>query len=182
MPYTKITHKDGTCSVKNTETGDVKASHTTCANATKQLRLLRGVEHGWKPTGGKSVKGAQHGATIRTTREVMGMSPSGPAKARGRIAKPAGRTFKPRTTSQVAGLAGGGTVAERRAARKGYKQAVATSEPGEGKRFKALKASAKAGGARNPGAVAASAGRKKYGNEKFQQMAARGRSRAARSK
>lgn len=42
--------------------------------------------------------------------------------------------------------------------------------------FKAVEASAKAGGARNPGAVAAAIGRKKYGKEAFQKHAASGKS------
>jgi hypothetical protein len=40
--------------------------------------------------------------------------------------------------------------------------------------FKAVEASAKASGARNPGAVAAAAGRKKYGTRRFQKAAASG--------
>jgi len=44
---------------------------------------------------------------------------------------------------------------------------------GSGGRFKKLKASIK--GARDPGAVAASIGRKKYGKKKFQSMAAKGK-------
>lgn len=43
----------------------------------------------------------------------------------------------------------------RRAARRAYKKAVATSPPGGGKRFAAVKKAAKLGGARDPGAVAA---------------------------
>jgi len=31
----------------------VHAKHTTKAKAKKQTRLLRGIEHGWKPTGKK---------------------------------------------------------------------------------------------------------------------------------
>ena len=31
--------------------GGVKAKKTTKAKAESQARLLRGVEHGWKPTG-----------------------------------------------------------------------------------------------------------------------------------
>ncbi len=41
--------------------------------------------------------------------------------------------------------------------------------------FKAVMAAAKKGGARNPAAVAASIGREKYGKEKFQAMAAKGK-------
>jgi hypothetical protein len=66
------------------------------------------------------------------------------------------------------------SLAERRAAREKYKKAK--KKPlGEGSRFKAVAASAKAGGARNPAAVAAAIGRKKYGKAKFQRLAAAGR-------
>jgi hypothetical protein len=71
------------------------------------------------------------------------------------------------------------TLTQRRAARKQYQQAAAKTKPGEGSRFKAVEKSAKLGGAKNPGAVAAAIGRKKYGKEAFQQMAAKGRSEAA---
>jgi hypothetical protein len=49
------------------------------------------------------------------------------------------------------------------------------SKLGSGKRFAAVKAAAKAGGARDPGAVAAMVGRRKYGNAKMQKMAAAGK-------
>lgn len=41
--------------------------------------------------------------------------------------------------------------------------------------FKAVEASAAKSGARNPGAVAAAIGRKKYGKKKFQAAAAKGK-------
>lgn len=46
---------------------------------------------------------------------------------------------------------------------------------GQGGRFAALKKKVAAGGARNPGAVAAAIGRAKYGKARFQKMAAAGR-------
>ena len=47
---------------------------------------------------------------------------------------------------------------------------------GEGSRFQALKDElAHKPGIRNPGALAASIGRKKYGKEKFQKLASAGR-------
>lgn len=46
---------------------------------------------------------------------------------------------------------------------------------GQGGRFAAVEASAKASGAKNPAAVAAAVGRKKYGSEKMAKMAAKGR-------
>ena len=55
----------------------------------------------------------------------------------------------------------------------------AKSKPlGEGSRFAAIEAEAAAGGATNPGAVAAAAGRKKLGKERFQELAAAGRRRS----
>lgn len=54
---------------------------------------------------------------------------------------------------------------------------------GSGKRFDSLKRSISArGNVRNPGAVAASIGRKKFGKAKFQKLAAKGRKRAAKKK
>ena len=51
---------------------------------------------------------------------------------------------------------------------------------GGGGRFAKAKASAARGGARNPGAVAAAAGIKKYGQAKMTKMAVAGRKRARR--
>ena len=56
-----------------------------------------------------------------------------------------------------------------RAIEMAYKPAGAL---GSGARFAAVAARAKAGGAKNPEAVAASVGRAKYGKEKFQALAA----------
>lgn len=53
---------------------------------------------------------------------------------------------------------------------------------GSGKRFQAVKESARRSGARNPAAVAAQAGREKYGNERMQELAAAGRRRKARAR
>lgn len=36
--------------------GGVKAKKTTLRKAKAQVRLLQGVEHGWKPTGKKAKK------------------------------------------------------------------------------------------------------------------------------
>ncbi len=60
-------------------------------------------------------------------------------------------------------------------ARENYKQAVKNSPPGGGGRFKAVEEEAAAGGARNPAAVAAYVGRKKYGKKKFAEMGQKGR-------
>ena len=51
-------------------------------------------------------------------------------------------------------------------------------KPGGGGRFQKLKKELSKKGVKDPGALAASIGRKKYGKEKFQQMAAKGRKRA----
>nr|NIV16249.1 hypothetical protein [Fodinibius sp.] len=69
---------------------------------------------------------------------------------------------------------------KRRAARERYEEVAKKEKPGEGGRFKALEAAAKASGAKDPGAVAAAIGRKKYGAKKFAEMGAKGRSRAAK--
>jgi hypothetical protein len=50
MPV-KITKTDGKFKVSTP--GGIKAKGTTLAKAKAQSRLLRGVEHGWKPTGKK---------------------------------------------------------------------------------------------------------------------------------
>lgn len=49
---------------------------------------------------------------------------------------------------------------------------------GSGKRFAAVEASAKKSGAKNPAAVAAAAGIKKYGKAKMEKMAQAGKRRA----
>lgn len=53
-------------------------------------------------------------------------------------------------------------------------------KPGGGGRFAKLKSKLARKGVRNPGAVAAAIGRKKYGKKKFQAMAVKGRKRAAK--
>ena len=55
-----------------------------------------------------------------------------------------------------------------------------TPKLGTGKRFATVEASARKSGAKNPKAVAAAAGRKKYGGAKMAAMAKAGRKRAAR--
>jgi hypothetical protein len=60
-------------------------------------------------------------------------------------------------------------------AEKNYAQAKANSKPGAGPRFAAMEKLMAAKGMKNPGAVAATIGRKKYGAEKFKNMAAKGK-------
>jgi len=67
-------------------------------------------------------------------------------------------------------------LAQRRAARKAYKKA-AKKPLGEGSRFKAVEESARAGGAREPEAVAASVGIKKYSQKKMTKLAVAGKKR-----
>lgn len=62
------------------------------------------------------------------------------------------------------------TLKQRKGLRAAYEKVKKTSPPGEGSRFKAIEKIAAAGGAREPGAVAAAIGRAKYGKEKFQKM------------
>lgn len=52
---------------------------------------------------------------------------------------------------------------------------MAKPKLGSGARFKAVERSAAKSGAKNPAAVAAAAGRKKYGSNKMASMAAAGR-------
>lgn len=55
MPYVirKVRNQD--CyRVYNKETGKIHAKCSTRENATKQLRLLRAVDHGWSPSRSKS--------------------------------------------------------------------------------------------------------------------------------
>ena len=53
---------------------------------------------------------------------------------------------------------------------------------GGGGRFAKVEAEAKKSGAKNPAAVAAAAGIKKYGKEKMEKMAQKGKERAAAKK
>ena len=55
MPY-KITKTDGKFRV--TSPHGVRAKGTMKAKAEAQVRLMQGVEHGWKPTGRKGRRGA----------------------------------------------------------------------------------------------------------------------------
>jgi len=54
---------------------------------------------------------------------------------------------------------------------------MAKAKLGSGARFKALKSSLSHKGIRNPGALAAYIGRKKFGAKKFAKLSARGRKR-----
>ncbi len=63
--------KSGKCyKVVNKSTGRVHAKCTSRKRAESQLRLLRGIEHGWKPTGSrKSRKSAKHSRKARGSRK-----------------------------------------------------------------------------------------------------------------
>ena len=52
MPYA-IRKKGNKWLVVNKDTGKVKGTHDSKEKAEAQVRLLYGVEHGWKPTGKK---------------------------------------------------------------------------------------------------------------------------------
>ena len=47
--------------VYNSETGAIKAYRTTLEKAKAMIRLLRAVEHGWKPTGSPGRVGGRGG-------------------------------------------------------------------------------------------------------------------------
>ena len=64
---------------------------------------------------------------------------------------------------------------ERKAAKLASMKATKGKPLGEGSRFAAVEKSAWMSGAENPAAVAASIGRKKYGNAKMQAMATAGK-------
>lgn len=57
-----------------------------------------------------------------------------------------------------------------------------TPKLGSGERFRKVETSAREGGAKDPAAVAAAVGRKKYGKERFQQLARQGAIRKRRQK
>ena len=53
MPYALRKRKDKWV-VVNEDTLQVKGTHDTETKAQLQLNLLRGIEHGWRPTGKKA--------------------------------------------------------------------------------------------------------------------------------
>lgn len=143
------------------------------AKSRAQYRFMQAVAHG-------TAKKKPKGLSKREAKEyVKGQSPKGlPEKKSNSNSKPARSQLEKRVARGLKKAFPKGKHAgltKRRAARKKYEHAAKTSKPGEGKRFAAVKASAKAGGAENPGAVAAAIGRKKYGKARFQKMAAAGR-------
>ena len=56
MPYGTRKARGGRVKVANKATGRVHAKATTPAKAQAQMNLLRGVEHGWEPTGAPAKK------------------------------------------------------------------------------------------------------------------------------
>ncbi len=68
MPYS--IQKSGRCySVVNDDTKEVHAKCTSSKKAEAQLALLRGVEHGWKPTGKKSKATEVEGGRVEVINE-----------------------------------------------------------------------------------------------------------------
>ncbi len=67
-------------------------------------------------------------------------------------------------------------------AKKIYEREAKGAPVGTGQRFRALVKALSYKGVKNPEALAAWIGRKKYGKKKFQQMAAAGRKRAAKKR
>ena len=55
MPY-EIVKRGEKWLVRNKEAGHVKGTHDSETKAQHQINLLRGVEHGWHPTGAKAKK------------------------------------------------------------------------------------------------------------------------------
>lgn len=66
-------------------------------------------------------------------------------------------------------------ISKRRATRKKVAKVEKTSKLGSGARFNAIEKAAKASGAKNPKAVAAAIGRKKYGQKKMTKLASAGK-------
>ena len=56
MPYKTRKVGKGKVRVVNKATGRVHAKATTPAKAQAQMNLLRGVEHGWEPSGAPAKK------------------------------------------------------------------------------------------------------------------------------
>lgn len=67
------------------------------------------------------------------------------------------------------------SLPKRREARENAEKTEKSTKLGTGKRFKAIEESAKASGAKNPAAVAAASGRKKYGNAKMAKLSVAGK-------
>lgn len=63
------------------------------------------------------------------------------------------------------------TLETRQRLRNAQEKTQKTAQLGSGARFEALRKSVAAGGARNPDAVAAAVGRKKYGKKRYQKLA-----------
>ena len=55
MPYA-IGKEGDKWIVRNTETNKIKGRHDSKAKAQRQINLLQGIEHGWKPTGAPARK------------------------------------------------------------------------------------------------------------------------------
>jgi hypothetical protein len=49
MPYKIKRNNDGTYQVMNAITGKVHAKSASKEDAEKQVRLMKGIDHGWKP-------------------------------------------------------------------------------------------------------------------------------------
>lgn len=60
MPYTMRKLSSGKVSVSTPH--GVKSKGSTPENAQRQVNLLRGVEHGWRPTRGKNAMARRLGA------------------------------------------------------------------------------------------------------------------------
>lgn len=69
------------------------------------------------------------------------------------------------------------SLSDRRKARHAVEKTEKRAKLGSGKRFAAVEREAKSSGATNPAAVAAAAGRKKYGAKKMAALAAAGKKR-----
>lgn len=96
MPY-KTRKVDG-YQVKNVQTGKVHAKATTKSKAQAQTNLLRGVEHGWEPTG----KPARKARKVKRAAKGIVVDPAGvgPRQAT-TAARPPGPPQEIRTTRET---------------------------------------------------------------------------------
>jgi len=61
MPYTLRKVRNKNCySLKNKNTGKIYSKCTSKDKAKKQLRLLRSIEYGWKPSRSRSKRKRSH--------------------------------------------------------------------------------------------------------------------------
>lgn len=137
-------------------------------------KIVKAAAKGSKRPEKFSTVDALRGTMRRKQEQALGLRDGGPVKMPGRDTRklPSPRPMPKPKTSGEAGkkYADGGKV--RSKAKPNSKAPL-----GQGGRFAAVERAAAKSGARNPAAVAAAVGRKKYGSRRMAKMAAAGRKR-----